>query len=854
MKLTDHPRERLRKGNLALRWLAILSLTGLFSVLVTPLGASAATNYTVTLTPSSSEMAVGSQVTLTASVNNSPADNTMVKFSITSGPNSGYSESDPTTSGQATFTYSSGTAGEDTIKAEVVVSGSDTTTPDTATVDWSALNLSPSIQYHSTDQQASLQAHLTSGGTLSGVTIHYSVSNSLNSGNCLNIPDTAVPTPTNGSGVTTISYSRDSSCVGTTDTVTAWADSNGTAGYQLGQDPTSNSAQVVWQNYQLSVTTSTSTANVGAPATVTATVRNQNGAVVSGVPVGFFVSPTNNTTGQLPVDTNSAGHATFTYTGSTAETDTITAYIDTNTNNQYDSGEPTAATTINWINLTFTLTPTTQNVTAGTQVSLTGNVTDVNDNGVSGVRIRYNISGANTAGGSVITDSNGNGTFSYIAGNSGTDTVTAYLDLNTNNTKDTGEPSDTATVYVTSANLSLTPTSQTVATNTQASLTASLSNSNVSTSGVVIRYSVSGANSTSGTVTTDANGNATINYTGTHAGADTVTVYADYNNNGSMDGGEPSATATVNWTLTATLKLSPTTTTPGVGTTSYSAVSLTTSEGGVPGVPIRYTVTGVNPTSGSMTTDGNGNTVISFNGTNTGTDTLTAYADMNKNGVQDSGEPTATVTINWGGSSGGTTPPPSTFQPAQPTTAKAGCTYFAATGHNLCAGFQAYWNKFGGLNIFGMPITEEFQENGVTVQYFERARFEWHPGAWPSHFDVLLGLLGDEVTQGRGNETPFQATTASNGAGCTYFAQTGHNLCGTFNQYWNQFGGLAVYGYPISEAFQEKNPDTGQTYLVQYFERARFELQPGVWPAHLNVLLGRLGVEVLSMKYGTSMH
>ncbi|HUZ01869.1 MAG TPA: hypothetical protein VMU89_16085, partial [Thermomicrobiaceae bacterium] len=155
----------------------------------------------------------------------------------------------------------------------------------------------------------------------------------------------------------------------------------------------------------------------------------------------------------------------------------------------------------------------------------------------------------------------------------------------------------------------------------------------------------------------------------------------------------------------------------------------------------------------------------------------------------------------------------------QPEPARAGCTYFAITGHNLCAGFQSYWNKFGGLAIYCYPLTEEFVENGVTVQYFERARFEWHPGTDPSHFDVLLGLVGDEVTAGRATQAPFVPTAAK--AGCTFFAATGHNLCAGFAGYWNQFGGLAAYGMPISEEFQEKNPDTGQVYTVQYFERAR---------------------------------
>ncbi|HET9015070.1 MAG TPA: prenyltransferase/squalene oxidase repeat-containing protein, partial [Thermomicrobiaceae bacterium] len=69
----------------------------------------------------------------------------------------------------------------------------------------------------------------------------------------------------------------------------------------------------------------------------------------------------------------------------------------------------------------------------------------------------------------------------------------------------------------------------------------------------------------------------------------------------------------------------------------------------------------------------------------------------------------------------------------QPEKARPGCTYFAVVGHNLCAGFQAYWNQFGGLATYGYPLTEEFhgcdpQGWCGTMQYFERAIFEWHPG------------------------------------------------------------------------------------------------------------------------------
>ena len=32
----------------------------------------------------------------------------------------------------------------------------------------------------------------------------------------------------------------------------------------------------------------------------------------------------------------------------------------------------------------------------------------------------------------------------------------------------------------------------------------------------------------------------------------------------------------------------------------------------------------------------------------------------------------------------------------------------------------------------------------VSLDEFERARFEWHPGAWSARCDVLLGRLGAE--------------------------------------------------------------------------------------------------------------
>lgn len=69
------------------------------------------------------------------------------------------------------------------------------------------------------------------------------------------------------------------------------------------------------------------------------------------------------------------------------------------------------------------------------------------------------------------------------------------------------------------------------------------------------------------------------------------------------------------------------------------------------------------------------------------------------------------------------------------------CLYFAETGHTLCHQFREYFLQNGGLNRFGYPITEFVYENERIVQYFQRARMEWHPEKEPGH-RVQLGPLG----------------------------------------------------------------------------------------------------------------
>ncbi len=169
--------------------------------------------------------------------------------------------------------------------------------------------------------------------------------------------------------------------------------------------------------------------------------------------------------------------------------------------------------------------------------------------------------------------------------------------------------------------------------------------------------------------------------------------------------------------------------------------------------------------------------------------------------------------------------------------------HFPATGHTVSGNYLTYWNQFGGLPVFGYPLSDVIQADGYTYQYFERARFEHRPGTWPARHDVHLGLLGREMTADRSGEAPFRPIEARSDNFCTFYPQTGHRLCGGFRGYWERYGGLAIYGFPISEEFRELNPDTGEVHVVQYFERQRFEWHPGKWPERMDVMLGRVGAQ-----------
>jgi beta-xylosidase len=176
-----------------------------------------------------------------------------------------------------------------------------------------------------------------------------------------------------------------------------------------------------------------------------------------------------------------------------------------------------------------------------------------------------------------------------------------------------------------------------------------------------------------------------------------------------------------------------------------------------------------------------------------------------------------------------------------PATSRADRTarLYVETGHTLAEPFLSYYDAHGGLALFGYPLTEATPQNGYLTQYFERERFEYHPEL-PEAYRVTLGLLGREQTALWLDQGPFQAAPSTISG---YFAATQHRISANFQDYWTHNGGLAIFGYPISEAYLDNG------FEVQWFERARFELHPELPPAY-RVSLGLLGADALKVESG----
>jgi ABC-type transport system substrate-binding protein len=187
--------------------------------------------------------------------------------------------------------------------------------------------------------------------------------------------------------------------------------------------------------------------------------------------------------------------------------------------------------------------------------------------------------------------------------------------------------------------------------------------------------------------------------------------------------------------------------------------------------------------------------------------------------------------------------------------------HFSETNLDVSGAFLDVWESGrsfeDSLSVNGLPLTTRHEEISLSdgkayqVQWFERARFEMHPENGTTN-GVLLGVLGVFTAEGR-RDQPFKVVPDPGGS-VQWFSQTKHTLGDASDggqaiaRFWLQKGGLAQFGYPLSQPFQEVTREAdprvaGKSFLVQYFERQRIEYHPENKGTPYEMLLGRLGSE-----------
>lgn len=155
------------------------------------------------------------------------------------------------------------------------------------------------------------------------------------------------------------------------------------------------------------------------------------------------------------------------------------------------------------------------------------------------------------------------------------------------------------------------------------------------------------------------------------------------------------------------------------------------------------------------------------------------------------------------------------------TVSGASVSYYPETGHNLRGAFLQIFEAIGGVNVVGLPLSEErFVEATGVVQSFEGIAFIYDPSL-DSPWDRQAMHLSDDIKQNFAPSDARQGVDSCSGDDCEYFTDTNHTVSGDYFELW-QKGGFAVFGMALSEPYRVGT--SGVTRQV--FERVIMEYRP----------------------------
>ncbi len=157
-----------------------------------------------------------------------------------------------------------------------------------------------------------------------------------------------------------------------------------------------------------------------------------------------------------------------------------------------------------------------------------------------------------------------------------------------------------------------------------------------------------------------------------------------------------------------------------------------------------------------------------------------------------------------------------------------------STGLPVAPEFEAFYQRLGGREILGEPITMSFEldESGPLIQYFQAARLEYDfaPGLAETQ-RLQLFPLGEWALAGLNEQLAWPEPDPGP---ARYFAETGRSVEGAFLAFYEASHGERWLGPPISPQLDRDG------LRVQYFRNGRLDWHPEL-PVDQRIRAGFLG-------------
>ena len=303
---------------------------------------------------------------------------------------------------------------------------------------------------------------------------------------------------------------------------------------------------------------------------------------------------------------------------------------------------------------------------AGATGTVTAKAGDAVGAPVAGAALRWSVSGANPQPERrVVTGPDGTATMSYTSANAGEDTVRVYRDLDGDGSRDAGEPEKSTWLHWGTppprVTLDAYGWEQRVGTYSPVSVQIR-DRIGAPASNAVVRWTLSGRNAAAqpGRVVTTSWGYASFDVLPRYAGADTLTVWADEDDDGLRDAGEPFATRDFDWAPPPPRLRADGASYPRPAGEDVALYAYVLDEFGRPqgDAEVRWSVSGVTQLAErTARSDGYGVATLTYTAPRGGTDSVSLYLDLDRDGTRDAEEPQTTVPVTWKQAP----PPPPTF-------------------------------------------------------------------------------------------------------------------------------------------------------------------------------------------------